>query len=381
MQTLYKKDSKGKIRQWDVSVTDSTITVSSGLLDGKKTSQVTTCKGKNIGKTNETSPEEQALLEAKAKWTKQVEREDYHWDVDLSGNQLRPQLALDYTKVGHRVRWENVVGQPKLDGLRLCVGSRDTRLGYDSDNIEMLTRKGETYNVEHLVDPCKKLLAYINENLVEDNKCLALDGEIYKHGLPLQKIVSGAKKYRKGLTESLEFHIFDLVIEGMGFAERYDILVEAIHTSGLDLGGVTIIGTIPSLDNPEDAKKAVGHCMAEGYEGLMLRHLDGKYTIGKRSPDLFKYKEFQDKECKIVDVWWDRNNNALFTCLFDHNNVESSFNCTPKRSHEERKLMQKEAYIGKWLTVKYQDLTEDGLPTFPVGLDLRDCDDDGNPLN
>ncbi|MCP3672075.1 MAG: hypothetical protein GY814_16895, partial [Gammaproteobacteria bacterium] len=59
-----------------------------------------------------------------AKWTKQVEREDYHWDVDLSGNQLRPQLALDYTKVGHRVRWGNVVGQPKLDG---CF-SKDTKI-------------------------------------------------------------------------------------------------------------------------------------------------------------------------------------------------------------------------------------------------------------
>ena len=66
MKTLYKKDSKGKVRQWDVSVSDSTITVSSGLLDGKKTSQVTACKGKNIGKANETSPEEQALLEAQA---------------------------------------------------------------------------------------------------------------------------------------------------------------------------------------------------------------------------------------------------------------------------------------------------------------------------
>ncbi len=378
MKTLYKKDSKGKIRQWDVSVTDSTITVSSGLLDGKKTSQVTTCKGKNIGKANETSPEEQALLEAQAKWTKQVEREDYHWDVDLSGNQLRPQLALDYTKVGHRVRWGNIVGQFKLDGLRLCVGSRDTRLGYDPDNIEMLTRKGETYNVEHLVEPCKSLLERINNGLPEGLVCLALDGEIYKHGLPLQKIVSGAKKYHKGLTESLEFHIFDLVIEGMGFDERYGILV---NTFPIEDTPIKLVGTIPSLDNPEDAKKAVGHCMAKGYEGLMLRHLDGEYVIGKRSPDLFKYKEFQDKECKIVDMWHDKNSNAMFTCLFDHTNVESSFNCTPKRSHEERKLMQKEAYIGKWLTVKYQDLTDDGLPTFPVGLDLRDCDDEGNPLN
>jgi ATP-dependent DNA ligase len=148
---------------------------------------------------------------------------------------------------------------------------------------------------------------------------------------------------------------------------------------------VKLVPTIPTtiIHNAEKAKERLGECMAHGYEGLVLRHTDGEYAIGKRSPDLFKYKEFQDKECKIVDVWEDKNGNAMFTCLFDHTNAESSFNCTPKRSHEERKLIlkNKEDYIGKWLTVKYQDLTDDNLPTFPVGLDLRDCDDDGGALN
>lgn len=380
MKTLYKKDSKGKIRQWDVSVEGNTITVSSGILDGKKTTQVTTCKGKNIGKSNETTPEEQALLEAQSKWNKQVEREDYHWDVERSGKQLRPQLALDYTKVPHRVNWGSVVSQPKLDGLRLCVGSRDTMKGYDPDSIEMLTRKGETYNVDHLVEPCKDLLSYINTNLVEDNKCLALDGEIYKHGLPLQKIVSGAKKHHKGLTESLEFHIFDLVIEDMGFQHRYDILRTAI--SVVASKSLHLVSNV-LVDNVEQAKLELGNWIEQGYEGLMLRHINGTYAIGQRSPDLFKYKEFQDKECKIIDVWEDKNGNAMFTCLFDKDDVLSKFNCTPKRTHEERKaiLANSKEYIGKWLTVKYQDLTDDGLPTFPVGLDLRDCDEDGNPLS
>ena len=30
------------------------------------------------------------------------------------------------------------------------------------------------------------------------------------------------------------------------------------------------------------------------------------------------------------------------------------------------------SYIGKMLTVKYQELTDDGKPRFPVGINIRD---------
>ena len=94
------------------------------MVDGKKQSKTTKTKSKNIGKSNETSPEEQAILEAKAKWVKQIEREDYNEVPENSGKQLRPMLALDYRKVPHRVNWENACSQPKLDGLRLTAGTR-----------------------------------------------------------------------------------------------------------------------------------------------------------------------------------------------------------------------------------------------------------------
>jgi len=28
-------------------------------------------------------------------------------------------------------------------------------------------------------------------------------------------------------------------------------------------------------------------------------------------------------------------------------------------------------YYGKWLTVKYQELSKDGIPRFPVGISFR----------
>ena len=35
--------------------------------------------------------------------------------------------------------------------------------------------------------------------------------------------------------------------------------------------------------------------------------------------------------------------------------------------------------IGEWVTFKYQDLTEDGVPTFARGLCFRICNEGGVP--
>lgn len=387
LPTLYIRGSKGKERAWSVRTEGADIIVSHGILGGKITEKKTTAKGKNIGKSNETTPEQQAILEAQSKWDKQVDREDYHEDIDKAGLQLRPMLSLDYTKVPHRVRWNQAVAQPKLDGLRLTVGNRFVPGGYVEGEFEMLTRKGEVYQVPHLIKPCDILLREVNKLM--DNRCLALDGEVYIHGLPLQQIVSRAKKYKEGLTDELEFHVFDLVIPGMTFLERHTFLQKAINACDYDM-----IKSVPRFvcNDEDDLKYLHGRFSEAGYEGVMIRHADSQYAIAQRSADLFKYKEFYDDEFQIVEVWEDKNGNAMFTVeakvgmklsCDDHVVTEHyTFDVTPKRTHDERKemLKRKDAYIEQWLTVKYQSLSEDFIPIFPVGLAIRECDEEGNPI-
>ena len=50
------------------------------------------------------------------------------------------------------------------------------------------------------------------------------------------------------------------------------------------------------------------------------------------------------------------------------------FNVRPRGTHEERAALFKEAgnYVGKKLTVRFQELTGDGIPRFPVGITFRD---------
>ena len=393
---LFIRDSKGKAREWSVRTEGEKIIVSHGLVGGKITDKVTKAKAKNIGKANETTPESQALLEAQAKWTYQIDREDYHEDIDQAGWQLRPMLALDYLKVPHRVRWEEAVAQPKLDGLRLTAGLRYT--DRRTDAFEMMTRKGETYHVPHMIEPCTQLLDIVNEQLAgyenhQRGDCLALDGEAYIHGIPLQTITSLARKYQEGKTEELGYHLFDLVVKDMGFIDRYKLLKSAISEYVEVYGDDSIFAVVPVHSvNPKNIDYLQGKYMTQGFEGLMIRHESSQYAIANRSPDLFKYKQFFDDEFKIIGVWEDQNGNAMFECetlpgkklSCDDYVVVSreEFDCTPKRPHSVRKKMLKnpDDYIGKWIKVKYQALTIDKKPQFPVGLEIRECDDEGNPL-
>ena len=77
--TLYKKASTGKMWSWQISVNGAAIIETWGEIGGKQQSTSDTIKeGKNLGRANATTPEEQALLEAEAKWTKKLSGHNYN---------------------------------------------------------------------------------------------------------------------------------------------------------------------------------------------------------------------------------------------------------------------------------------------------------------
>lgn len=377
--TVYAYDSKRKVRQWSVWSEGDTVFVEHGLVDGKQVLQTTKCKAKNVGKSNATTPESQAYMEAGYKLRHQVEREDYHHDVDKSGKQLRCMLARDYTKVPHQVKWAptSYSVQPKMDGLRLTYGTRY----HDGIKPELLTRKGEVYVVNHISMVGNALLDIIEEDT--GTRPRALDGELYVHGMPLNEINKRAKKDMGCETERLQYYLFDLVYENdLTFIERYSILEDAIKRYSEQEPELSKwLELVPNhvIDSEEDMIELHKMYAGEGYEGVIIRQNDATYVMAKKPPCMFKYKEFMDEEFMIIDVWEDKNGNAMFTCT---TNDKQTFDCTPKRTHVERKEMLSNSadYMGKWLTVKFQQYTPFGIPEFPVGLGIRECDDKGEPL-
>ena len=51
-----------------------------------------------------------------------------------------------------------------------------------------------------------------------------------------------------------------------------------------------------------------------------------------------------------------------------------TFHCRPRGTREDRQQLFENGkdYVGKMLTVRYQENTDEGLPRFPVGITFRD---------
>jgi ATP-dependent DNA ligase len=121
--------------------------------------------------------------------------------------------------------------------------------------------------------------------------------------------------------------------------------------------------------------------MEMGYEGAIVRNMDGKYVY-KRSYDLQKIKFFDDDEFRIVDIKVGTKGSmagrAVFICeriREDQKLPEGvTFDCKMKGNMDDLKKYAEDPslVIGKIVTVQYQGYTRKNMkPRFPVALRFR----------
>lgn len=354
--TMYGLDKGEGIKQWSCWTEGDTIFVEHGKEGGKMQVKKTVCAPKNVGRSNETTAEQQASSEAQSKVNKQHDKGYRLNKDDLGEIPILPMLAADYLKQGHRIQFP-CFASAKMDGVRCLAIKQD-------DKVTLLSRGGKEYSVPHIQ---MELYELMKEGEI-------FDGELYIHGEYLQDITSAVKKANEN-TCRLKFVIFDMFLRWapkMNFDNRLAALWELQgEIELLGLGSISVIHYI-KIDSAEVMKVVHDEMVQAGYEGIMLRNLSGIYEPGKRSADLQKYKEFLDSEFLITDVREDKSGNAVWTVqnTFGKNTFE-----VVGGTFEERKaaLQQKELYIGKIATVKYQSLYKDTMiPQFPVLVAIRD---------
>lgn len=383
--TLYSKNSRGKFNVWNISVkTDNVISYIYTLTKqegGKETEFVKKItKGKNIGKKNETTHIEQACSEALSKWNLKKDKNGYREnksDLD-SAKKLMPMCAQYFDNRSKHIDYNNAYVQPKLDGVR-CV------LTKNNNDIKMFSKNGlEFFNLDHIKNDVIKLSKYIPNNIV-------LDGELYTENFPFNKINGYVrrKKDSDNLKEediqkilSIQFHIFDcfdLEYNEWTFDERYQYLQQLFkkYRKKIKNNNATLqLVFTQKINNEDDVFSVNGTFISQGFEGIMIRNGNGFYKNSKtRSNDLQKYKLFKDEEFKIVDVsegMGKDEGTAIFTCEAKG----GLFNVRPKGTLEERQeyFENKNYYIGKMLTVRFQEYSEEDIPRFPVGLRVREID-------
>jgi len=362
MKTLLKRKSSGKVRQWDVRVEGNQVIVSYGWVNGKMTKKITRCEAKNIGRANETTPAEQAVLEAASLHKKQMDRECYVEDLNDPAPYIQPMLALDATKVGHRIKWDQTqYGQAKLDGVR---GFHDPA----KPNVQ--SRKGTMYKLDAMHQQLEELRTRLN--LPKDD--MYIDGEAAKIGVPLGKILGACRKPNE-LTEELSFFVFDLAsTSGIIYEERRKILT-SVTLENLKDWGLDKIKIVPAYGLTQSNLKAThDRLVIAGYEGLMIREAGSLYEFGDRSDGLFKYKEFEEDEFDVLAINPDKDGQAVITYRSPpgHHPDKPTFDSRPRGTDASRIYLvaNKDFYIGKKGTVRYFALTEYGIPQFPVTVVL-----------
>jgi DNA ligase-1 len=369
--TLYGKSTNGKIKEWDISVLkmgdgSCYIETEHGYEDGKKQlDQRFIEEGKNLGRANETSPFEQACSEAQSAHSRKKDSgyvEDKDKIPSESDGTFLPMLAHRYDKHSSKIKYPCWV-QPKLDGVRMLARK-------ENGVVTMWSRKGKPIDIP---DKINKQLC----EMLDEGQCT--DGELYVHGWTFQRIISAVKKKRDD-TSLLEYHIYDSPHLTLPFEKR--MVQSAIGSTSFPIycHSWAIIGNnlkfVKTHDvlNKDEFDNWEQTFVQDGYEGMMVRNQDSLYKFKHRSYDLQKVKRFLDSEYKIIGG---KDGTGRETGLIVYKCVTPSgleFDVRPRGTHEERAIAYKnlDNNLGKFLTVRYQELTDDGIPRFPVGIAVRD---------
>jgi ATP-dependent DNA ligase len=264
--------------------------------------------------------------------------------------------------------------QPKLDGVRMMA-----RVDPGHGTVELFSRTGKTF--AHLLPHFEKELLELVAGVTDvfGGQAVVLDGELYLHGAGFQTVVSMAKNTKDTLTvgRGLQYHLYDLVLPRVYEARLVFLsLMFDARKRGRGGGGprVALVHT-EQVMGQADVTRLLSRFEREGYEGVMLRDPDGAYAAGKRSNTLLKLKSFLDAEFAIVGVEEAGGKDAgtaVFVC--ETRPGGKRFRARPHGTSRERADMLRRApeLLGKKLTVRYQEMTDGGVPRFPVGVAVRD---------
>jgi ATP-dependent DNA ligase len=386
---LFGKDKSGKTRVWIAAVYDDSINgiaravIQHGVHGGKlQTDSREYSEGKNRGKKNETSAFEQCVLETDKKHRDKIEKEGYSTSLETKAavplnRKIFPMLANKYESSASNKRAGIVFPcyvQPKLDGLRCVIYAGDLGSAVKDGDLASAVQPVYQSRTGGIFTTLQHLTPEISEIL---RRCpgIVLDGELYTKEIPFEELAGIIKKKSISSEEDrakireVQYHIYDLIVPDTPFQERLSLIQLSLE----ETPRVKIVPTYLAHSSAE-FKEKFAEFVEQGYEGIMLRNAAGLYKENYRSNDLMKYKEFLEAEYPIVD-FKEASGRDAGTVIWECETPEGRrFSVRPRGTVEVRKqwFQSAKSIVGKQLTVIFQELSEMGVPRFPVGKAIRD---------
>ena len=361
LETIYKKTKTGATQEWTIEVVGNKYRTHSGQVGGIiTTNEWTIVYGKNTGKLNETTDKEQTMKEAVAKRTKKLESGYFENIKHINKTQyFEPMLASKWEDSKDKITYP-IYSQAKLDGIRCIVTSEG-----------MFSRNGKAIiSAPHIFESLKPLF--------KTNPDLIFDGELYadKFANDFNKIVSLVKKTKptdadlKESKKNIEYHIYDLPSSDKNFVHRaYDLGI--LFETRSELHPHCKLVDTRKVEDENSVMEQYELLVDAGYEGQILR-LDKKYE-NKRSKSLLKHKSFIDEEYTIIDVCEGEGNKTNMVGYMTFKTADGKpFKSNVKATFEESEEMfrNRKQLIGKQATIKYFNLTPDGIPRFPYVINV-----------
>ena len=268
-----------------------------------------------------------------------------------------PMLAHRYNEKKGDIKFPCFV-QPKLDGVRcVVVGNK------------LYSRNGNRFPVLPHIE--NELKLYNKNNLI-------LDGELFTDDINFEKIVGLVKKYKKSEEDEknslkIYLNVFDYIDSKLPFNKRLINLNQFFEKNK----NMKYIKQVKTEECPQEKniEEFLEKYTKEKYEGLIIRNKSGLYEENTRSVHLQKLKKFIDEEFEIIDYTTPDQGKEVGCVIWICRTKEGKqFSVRPSGNYQERKKLYREAkkYIGKMLTIRYQELTNGHVPRFPVGVTIRD---------
>lgn len=436
--TLYKKNSKKKILIWTISIKQSynnvEIEIKTGEYFGAKTLHHKKVEAKNVGKSNETTPIQQANLMVQSLITGQLKygyKALENLDIDpltlalLDENEivsllmtrlpdnatdindmLKPMLAQGYFRSnkgkkvdGEYTGWTDPTGvvwkdrkyyylknpyAPKEKGAVVanfpCFGQPKINgvrcnVYLEDDEVKMKSKEGEVYIVEHIINwfsERKDLFWDVNGDPI------VYDGELYIHNEKLQYIRSAVVKPNLN-TPSITYEVYDIAVPKHSNVVRFAMvkhkLQECLDTTTGDFKKDTPVKYVRTFKmiNDTHVQNKTDEFIANGYEGIILRNMGAEYQFGKRTINMLKLKRLIDEEFQIIGIIPQDNNPelGLYVCMTSQG-VE--FNVTPTEDEDYKRLMimMPHLFLNKNLTCSFYEYTDKEIPFHIVHNIVRD---------
>jgi DNA ligase 1 len=298
-----------------------------------------------------------------------------------------------------------LLASPKIDGIRCMIGFNQKK-----QEVQYFSRGGI------LLECCHGLTPQLQQ-LFEKDPMLMLDGELFApkcnfeqlNGLVRRLSRSATPAVREAQARLLEYFAFDIMYSSQlssaeaPFGERYRLLKklipvcgakrisnyvhdekkkklirtqqrEATAAEGKDGQAVKIYHVPAAHVHPSEMEDVLIEACSQGFEGVMIRRPEFPYEHGKRSFGLLKYKQMHDAEFKIVGFLPGegkfKGGLGAFVC---ETKDGLKFNAPPKVTYKRRTELWglRKEYLGKYLTVQYQELSSQDVPRFPVAKAVR----------